>query len=373
MMDFLNNPNTGKYAVIFSIIFFLALETFAGHLKNSNRTKHDWLSEFGGFFLISISSVIGLMGINYLGELFFPNAHFALADLSLWIAVPLYMFTDDIAQYWYHRSAHEHDFLWKHHRVHHAAEQMGIMVSYRNSAMYFLFLPNVWIAAIFTFLGMIPATVIGLIIKQTIVASSHSTVRWDEKLYKIKALSPLMWVIEHIFVTPSFHYAHHGKSKADNISDPNGNFGNAFTLWDQLFGTATFTRKFPVEFGLQTDLKDSWSTQLFYPFITSDKEGSELARGYKKVSSKTNDAIMVELEAGTHLWCQCGFSKNAPFCDGAHHGTKIKPIAFEVKKKRTFKLCNCKLTKTGPFCDNTHLELQPMPSISDVKGAVQKV
>ncbi len=358
MQELLNNPSTGKYAVLFTLLFFGGIETFAGHIKNSNRTKDDWLSEFGGFILVSTASVIGLLGIGYLGKLIFPDAYFSMAGLSLWIAAPLYMFVDDIAQYWYHRSAHEHNFLWKHHRVHHAAEQMGVMVSFRNSAMYFLFLPNVWIAAIFTFLGMIPATVIGLIIKQLVVASSHSTFKWDEYMYKYKALSPIMWVIEHIFVTPSFHYAHHGKSKADNISDPNGNFGNAFTIWDQLFGTATFTRKYPTEFGLQTDPKDGWSAQLFYPFVTSDKPGSELAKGHKKVSSATNEAIAVELEAGTHLWCQCGFSSNAPFCDGSHHGTKIKPIAFEMKKKRKVKLCNCKHTKASPFCDDTHLNLK---------------
>ncbi len=355
--ELLMDPNTGKYFVLASLLFFGAIETFAGHLKNTNRTIHDWISEFGGFVLLGFASFAGLFGINYLGEQFFPDAHYSMANLSLWIAAPLYMFTDDIAQYWYHRSAHEHNFLWKHHRVHHAAEQMGVMVAYRNSAFYFLFLPNVWIAAIFTFLGMVPATIIGLIIKQLVVASSHSTFKWDEYLYKIKALSPIMWVVEHIFVTPSFHYAHHGKSKADNISDPNGNFGNAFTIWDQLFGTATFTRKYPLEFGLQTDPKDSWASQLFYPIITSNKPGSELAKGHKKVSSTTNEAISVELEAGTHLWCQCGFSKNAPFCDGSHHGTKFTPIAFEMKKKRKVKLCNCKHTKASPFCDDTHLSL----------------
>ncbi len=371
LSELLNDPNTGKYAVLITLLFFGAIETFGGHFKGTKRTIHDWLVEFGGFVVLGICTAIGLFSVLYLGEVLIPDAYHSMAGLSLWLAVPLYMFTDDICQYWYHRSAHEYDFLWKHHRPHHAAEEMGVMVAFRNSFVYFLLLPNVWIAALFTFLGMIPATVIGLIIKQLVVASSHSTFKWDEYIYKIKFLSPVMWVIERIFVTPAFHYAHHGKSKADNISDPNGNFGNAFTLWDQLFGTATFTRKFPTELGLIDDPKDSWSSHLFYPFIKSNKEGSEISKGYKKESTATLEAMTVELEAGTHLWCQCGFSKNAPFCDGSHHGTKIKPLAFEVKKKRKVKLCNCKQTKTGPFCDNTHLELKglndsslsPLPSV----------
>ncbi len=365
MTELLNNPSTGKYFVLLTILIFGAIETFGGHYKNTSRTKDDWIMEWGGFFLVSFSSFLALYGVIAFGKILLPASFNAYANLSLWIAVPVYMFADDLAQYWYHRSAHEYDFLWKHHRPHHAAEEMGIMVSFRNSFVYYLFIPNVWIAATFTFLGMIPATIIGLFVKQLVVFTSHSTVKWDEYVYKIKLLSPIMWVVERIFVTPAFHYAHHGKSKADGISDPNGNFGNAFTVWDQLFGTATFTRKYPLEFGLQTDPKDGWAPHLFYPFITSDKVGSEIAKDFKRVSTATMDAAEIELEAGTHLWCQCGFSKNQPFCDGAHHGTKIKPIAFKVKKKRKVKLCNCKHTKTGPFCDNTHLEFgnTPLPKV----------
>lgn len=355
---YLNDPSTGKYAVLITLVFFGGIEFFLGHYKETKRTKNDWILEPLSFVVLSINSIAVLFGIIYLGQILFPSAYNSLSDLTLWIALPIYFLVDDFAQYWYHRSAHEYQWMWKHHRPHHAATEMGVMATFRNSWIYYLFLPNIWWAAICTFLGMIPATVVGLIIKQLIVTSTHSSWKWDEYIYRVKFLSPLMWVFEHIFVTPAFHFAHHGKSQADHISDPNGNFGNALTIWDQLFQTAKFTRQFPTEFGLQTDPKDDWSSHLFYPFVKSKKEGSEISKGHKKEDSTTLDAISVELEAGTHLWCKCGFSQNQPFCDGSHHGTKFKPIVFDIPKKRTVKLCNCKQSKTHPFCDNSHLELK---------------
>ncbi len=356
--ELLNDPNTGKYFVLISILFFAGIEIVLGHYKNTKRTKNVWIFEGMSFIGLSITSFIALGGTIYLGTLFFPNALNSLSHWSLWLAVPFYMIIDDFAQYWYHRYAHESHWMWKHHRPHHAAEEMGISATYRNSFIYYLWLPNVWWAGICTFLGLIPATIIGLIIKQLIVASSHSTWKWDEFLYKIKALSPVMTVVERIIITPAFHHAHHGKSKADGISDPNGNFGNAFSVWDQLFGTALYTRQFPTDYGLPTPAKDNWAAHLFYPFIKSKQPNSEISKGFVKEKTAENEPILMKLEAGTHLWCQCGFSKTQPFCDGSHHGTKYKPIAFEMKKEREVKLCNCKITKTGPFCDNSHLDIK---------------
>ena len=151
--QWLNDPNTGKYVVLITLVFFGGLETFLGHYKNTQRTKDDWVMEFLSFILLSINSFIVLFGIVYLGKLLFPSAFNSLSHLSLWISVPLYLLVDDLAQYWYHRSAHEYNWLWKYHRPHHAAEEMGVMVSFRNSWVYYFFLPNVWWAAICVFWG----------------------------------------------------------------------------------------------------------------------------------------------------------------------------------------------------------------------------
>ncbi|HEY8938110.1 MAG TPA: CDGSH iron-sulfur domain-containing protein [Cyclobacteriaceae bacterium] len=69
--------------------------------------------------------------------------------------------------------------------------------------------------------------------------------------------------------------------------------------------------------------------------------------------------VEIELEAGkTYSWCQCGRSKNQPFCDDVSHlGTGILPKVFKVSAARKVWLCMCKQTKTVPYCDGSHRNL----------------
>ena len=67
-----------------------------------------------------------------------------------------------------------------------------------------------------------------------------------------------------------------------------------------------------------------------------------------------------ELEEGKkYYWCACGLSANQPFCDGAHKGTGIVPLAFIAEKKQKKLVCACKQTKTPPYCDFSHVQEIP--------------
>lgn len=349
-------PNMDVYLVMGILVFFGMVEIISGYLERTQRKSDDWIQEFGGFIVLSLAIKPLIVATAYfLGAQLFSETQGVLGTTTLWITLPLYLFVDDFLQYWYHRSAHEYPFLWKLHRAHHQAEEMGFFISYRNAGLYYLLMPNIWWIGVFTFLGGGLAVASGLVMKQLVIIGAHSTVTWDSFFYKNKILSPLMTVIERIIITPAFHHAHHGKSKLDGVSDPNGNFGNMFSIWDQLFGTAVFTRQFPKEYGLMNDPKEHWTASYFYPVITAADKENEMSRGHQKVSTAFAEPTFVELEKGkNYLYCQCGFSKNQPFCDGSHHGTKIKPLLFTVKRTGKAKLCNCKLTKGSPFCDNSH-------------------
>lgn len=352
-------PNLEVYLVLGTLAFFGLLETFSGHLRASKRTFGDWIQEVGSFFALSVLiKPFIVLAVLTLGSFLFPDQAGILSGQAFWWVFPLYLLVDDVLQYWYHRSAHEYPFLWKLHRTHHQAEEMGFFVSYRNAALYYLLMPNIWWVGIITFLGGGAAVALGLVLKQMVIIGSHSTKKWDAPLYKIPVLRDMMTVVERIIVTPAFHHAHHGRSKVDGVSDPNGNFGNMFSIWDQLFGSALFTRKFPTDYGLMNDPKEHWSEAYLHPFVKTKNPNSELSSSYMKEKTTTSAPIKMEVEKGkAYAWCQCGFSKNQPFCDGSHQGTKHTPMRFVAEKDGPVWLCNCKETKNSPFCDGTHKQL----------------
>src|SRR5688572_21075055 len=56
----------------------------------------------------------------------------------------------------------------------------------------------------------------------------------------------------------------------------------------------------------------------------------------------------------TYWWCACGRSKEQPFCDGSHEGTRFEPLEWTSPRSRPIMFCTCKRTKTPPFCDDSH-------------------
>lgn len=351
-------PHLDLYLVLGILFFFIAIEVIGGYWHRSQRKSGDWIQEMLSYLLLALLIKPGIVLIVlFLGHTFFPEAQTLLQGMNFWLSLVLYLLIDDCMQYWYHRSAHEYPFLWKLHRPHHQAEEMGFFVSYRNAFLYYLLMPNIWWVALFTFIGGGKAVALGLVLKQLVIISSHSTIRYDTFLYKYPLLHPLATLVERIFITPAFHHAHHGKSQVDGISEPNGNFGNMFSIWDQLFGSAHFTRQAPQEYGLPNDPKEHWTAAYFYPVIAASDPESEISRAYVKKDTRSAEPTSVELTKGkSYLWCQCGKSKSQPFCDGSHHGSKFRPLLFTATRTGKARLCNCKLTKAGPFCDESHVD-----------------
>lgn len=71
--------------------------------------------------------------------------------------------------------------------------------------------------------------------------------------------------------------------------------------------------------------------------------------------------MVVEETVGTKAYCQCGWSENLPYCDGAHSrkGTSIRPVVVDVTDAGRKSVCQCHQCKTPPWCDGTHKTIPP--------------
>jgi sterol desaturase/sphingolipid hydroxylase (fatty acid hydroxylase superfamily) len=245
----------------------------------SNDTKLELLMFIS---LVAISQPIALVAMRKAGEVFFPESAGALANLPWWAMVAILVVGDDMTQYWWHRMSHS-PFLWPLHRAHHSAEYMSIRVTYRNNFFYYMLMPGLWISGALLYLGIGGWVYAGyLVVKIAFILGAHCAWRWDEPLYRIRTLHPVMWVVERTFSTPATHWAHHAITNDDGIGHYKGNFGNMLFLWDMIFGSAHITRKYPAKVGLIDDRlfgQERWYHQMFYPLLQSRRAHTALKFG----------------------------------------------------------------------------------------------
>lgn len=231
--------------------------------------------------LVAICHPLALLGTDAMGDWLAPSYRDALVDLPWWGMVAILLVGDDLTQYLWHRASHS-ALLWPLHRAHHTARYMSIRVTYRNNFFYYLMMPGLWVAGALTYLGFGPVYAAYGVVKLMVIMGAHCAWRWDEPLYRIRALRPLMWLVERTISTPATHWAHHALTNADGIGHYKGNFGNLLFVWDLLFGTAHITRRYPARVGLQDDLlhgQERWYHQIFYPLLQSNRANSVLRAG----------------------------------------------------------------------------------------------
>jgi len=231
--------------------------------------------------LLAVCQPLAILTTDKLGAWLAPGYRNALADLPWWAMTAILLVGDDLTQYWWHRVSHS-PLLWPLHRAHHTAQYMSIRITYRNNFFYYLMMPGLWIGGAMLYLGFGAVYAIYIVVKLMVILGAHCAWRWDEPLYRIRALRPLMWLVERTISTPATHWAHHALTNDDGIGHYKGNFGNLLFVWDMLFGTAHITRRFPAKVGLQDDLvygQERWYHQMFYPLLQSKREHSALRAG----------------------------------------------------------------------------------------------
>lgn len=274
--------NLIQFTLITAIFLGFGLaEVLSGRYAKLSIARDDWKIESVMLLLLLVLIQPGIfLGVNWLGLRYAPHLHNALAFMPAWGMFIALLFADDLTQYWWHRISHS-PALWPLHRAHHSAGYMSVRVVYRNNFFYYAMMPGLWISAVLIYLGFGNVYVVYVVLKLLVIIGAHSAVRWDEPLYKIRALHPLMWLVERTISTPATHFAHHAITNEDGIGHYKGNFGNFLFLWDVLFGTALITRQYPHTVGLQDDVsygKEAWSAEVFFPVFKSTRSHSALGK-----------------------------------------------------------------------------------------------
>ena len=277
------NPVLQNVLIACLMLGFAGMEFATRRYQATVRaTANDaWLEGCMFVSLVAVAQPVALLATNALCGWAWPQARDAWAGLPWWAMVGVLLVADDLTQYLWHRASHT-PLLWPLHRAHHSASYMSVRITYRNNFFYYLLMPGLWMGGVLLYLGFGAVYGVYLVAKIAVILGAHCAWRWDEPLYRIRALRPLMWVVERTISTPATHWAHHALTNADGIGHYKGNFGNLLFLWDVLFGTAHVTRRYPAAVGLQDDRlhgAEHWVHQMFYPLATSSRAESALRPG----------------------------------------------------------------------------------------------
>ena len=272
-----------KLVILGIFIGFALLEViYTGLFRKKGQTRSDAIVEsVSTITLLAVTQPLALLGGGFLASLIWPDAANSLAGVSIFAGVALFLIFDDLSQYWWHRVSHTVPWLYKLHRPHHNAQYLSIRVVYRNNIFYYAMMPGLWFSGALIYLGLGWIYAGYIVVKMLVIFGAHSDVRWDEPLYRIRWLSPFMWVVERTISTPATHSAHHGKFADDGITNYKGNFGNLLFFWDVLFGTAKITRRYPERMGVENLPDTSTAEQLLWPIVRSRSEavaGDEFQR-----------------------------------------------------------------------------------------------
>ena len=260
--------------VVAIYVGFCLLELIRTRLfAKSEQSRHDGIIEIVSTFTLLIATQPAiLLIVGALGHAWFPQYEGALAHAPWYAALALFLVFEDMMQYCWHRASHSTAWLYNLHRAHHNARYMSVRLVYRNNIIYYAMMPSIWFAGVLVYLGLGWFYAFYLIVKMAVIIGAHSDVAWDAPLYRIRALAPVMWVVERTISTPATHHAHHGRHADDPAVNYKGNFGNLLIFWDVLFGTAKITRSYPQSYGVENLPPATLGQQLLWPIFPENKD-----------------------------------------------------------------------------------------------------
>ena len=148
-----------------------------------------------------------------------------------------YLVVFDFTDYWLHRGQHRFRWWWALHALHHSQRQMTVWSDDRNHLLDDL-LRDAALVVLAQLVGVAPGQFVALVaVTQLVESLSHANLRcW---------FGP---VFERVVVSPRYHRLHHAIGIGHESRGPGSvgghNFAVLFPVWDVLFGTANFERRY---------------------------------------------------------------------------------------------------------------------------------
>lgn len=207
-------------AVPIFILLILIEEVAARIMGKTVNRGLDAISSLSSGITNVVKDVLGLsIGIISYGWMVEHLAIFTIK--TTWLVFVLAFLAKDFSGYWTHRWAHEINFLWNRHIVHHSSEEYNLSCALRQSIGE--------IFQLFTFL-LLPAAILGIPVE---VIAVIGPIQLFLQFWYHTRLIGKMGFLEKIIVTPSHHRVHHAMNK--EYLDKN--YSQIFIFWDKWFGT----------------------------------------------------------------------------------------------------------------------------------------
>ncbi|MBU2527420.1 MAG: sterol desaturase family protein [Bacteroidetes bacterium] len=250
--------NFDLLTVVLLVIFFTAENVLNTQFKFDKMGKH-LLENIGFLILITLLNLfwagIIVAGVDWLNSNQIGLFHYL--NMPIWLFLLLSLMLFDMANYWFHRIAHNVSFLWSFHRVHHSDSRMDASSNIRVHPIELVFYfgsSSFLMAAIFG----LDTTGLGLYVLVIIpyVFIEHCNLKYPTWIDKTFGL---------VFTTPNFHRVHHDQDEFYT----NSNYADIFILWDRIFGTFKYKHPEEVKLGLKEfdDQKQSFWYLMKTPFI----------------------------------------------------------------------------------------------------------
>ena len=169
------------------------------------------------------STVAGLLTAGFVGGAFLAVYEHRLFEIGwVWWAWIACFVLDDLAYYWFHRTAHRVRWFWASHVNHHSSQHYNLSTALRQT----------WTGTIaFGFIFRLPLLLIGFPPAMILFCAGLNLIY--QFWFHTEAIDKCPRWFEAVFNTPSHHRVHH----ATNPLYLDRNYAGVFIVWDRMFGT----------------------------------------------------------------------------------------------------------------------------------------